>query len=32
MKLTITDSFFVLAMAHLGSKTFETSLEVVIRV
>ena len=28
---TITDSHFVLAMANLGSKNFETSLEVAIR-
>jgi len=31
MHLTITDSHFVLAMANLGSKIFETTLEVAIR-
>jgi len=30
-QLIITDSHFLLAMANLGSKFFETSLEVVIR-
>jgi len=31
MELTITDSYFALAMANLGTKIFETSLEVAIR-
>jgi len=31
MQLTITDSHFVLAIANLGSKIFETSLEVAVR-
>ena len=31
MQLKITDSYFVLAMANLGLKSFENGLEVAIR-